>query len=177
MRQLKRFTVAGILFVLITGTLSHFLYDWTENNVIAGLFTPVNESVWEHMKLLFFPMLLYSFTGAMRFRKKYPCILPSLCLGILTGTLAIPILFYSYMYIIGKDIFLLDIGIFILSVIAAFIIAFKFTLSCKIKPYAVLLYCITALLFLCLVLFTYAPPNFKIFEEPAVHGIGVLTIK
>lgn len=60
MKHLKRYTIIGIIFVLITGTFAHFLYDWTENNHIVGFFTPINESIWEHMKLLFFPMLIYS---------------------------------------------------------------------------------------------------------------------
>lgn len=55
MNHLKRDTIIGILFVLITGSVSHFLYDWTGKNPVVGLFTPANESIWEHMKLLFFP--------------------------------------------------------------------------------------------------------------------------
>ena len=53
---LKTYTIIGVFFVLAAGSLAHFLYDWTGSNAIAGLFVPVNESVWEHMKLLFFPM-------------------------------------------------------------------------------------------------------------------------
>ena len=60
MKRLKCFTIAGIFFVLITGSLAHFLYGWSGNNHIVGLFTPVSESIWEHMKLIFFPMLIYT---------------------------------------------------------------------------------------------------------------------
>lgn len=45
MNQIKQYTIIGILFVLTTGTLAHFLYDWTGNNTVVGLFTPVNESI------------------------------------------------------------------------------------------------------------------------------------
>lgn len=72
MKKLKLATVIGIIFVLITGSLAHFVYEWSGNNALAGLFTPVNESVWEHMKLVFFPMLLYSVWMISRFRKEYP---------------------------------------------------------------------------------------------------------
>ncbi|MDD7025196.1 MAG: DUF6512 family protein, partial [Oscillospiraceae bacterium] len=58
MNKLKCYTITGILFVIITGTISHFVYEWSQNNFILGLFFPVNESTWEHMKLLFFPMLI-----------------------------------------------------------------------------------------------------------------------
>ena len=60
MNRLKRCTLIGILFVSVTGTLSHFLYQFSGNCFLTGLFSPVGESTWEHMKLLFFPMLFYS---------------------------------------------------------------------------------------------------------------------
>ena len=52
-------TIIGVIFVSAAGTLLHFVYSWTGNNSIIGLFAPVNESTWEHMKLLYFPMLLF----------------------------------------------------------------------------------------------------------------------
>jgi hypothetical protein len=166
MERLKKFTIAGILFVLATGTLAHFLYGWTGNNAIAGLFVPVNESIWEHMKLLFFPMVLYSLLMLPIFQEEYPCIASSLSFGILVGTILIPVLFYAYNYILGKDIFILDIGIFIVSTVIAFYLAYKFTLSCKLKPYSSLLFALAMIFFLCFILFTYQPPNLKIFAAP-----------
>ena len=103
-KQLKCYIWAGIIFVLITGTLSHFLYEWTNKNVIAGLFTPVNESIWEHMKLVFFPMLIYSSLLISKLKNTYPCIISALCFGILAGTVCIPAFFYSYTFITGKSI-------------------------------------------------------------------------
>lgn len=161
MKQLKHSTILGIIFVLITGTLAHFLYHWSEDNFIIGLFTPVNESIWEHMKLLFFPMLLYSLIMNFKFKKKYPCITSSFSFGILLGTLLIPILFYTYTYILGKNTLILDIGVFILSTIIAFFTAYKFTLSCKLKPYTILLCSLISILFLCFLFFTYHPLYFS----------------
>ena len=73
MKELKRYTIIGIIFVLITGSFAHFVYGWSNQNHIAGLFTPINESIWEHMKLLFFPMLIYSFFMTYKFVQEYPC--------------------------------------------------------------------------------------------------------
>jgi len=168
MKNLRRYTIIGIIFVIIAGTLAHFLYDWSKDNYIVGLFTPINESIWEHMKLLFFPMLIYSFFIIFKFRKNYSCIASSLCLGILIGTLLIPILFYAYTFILGKDNFVLDIGIFILSIIISFWFSYKHTLSCKLETYAVLLYSLVFILFICFMIFTYNPPETQIFEEPTV---------
>ena len=54
MNNLKSYTLAGTIFVLVLGTLSHFFYEWSNDNPLIGLFSPINESVWEHMKLLSF---------------------------------------------------------------------------------------------------------------------------
>ncbi len=168
MKHLRRYTIIGIVFVLITGTLSHFLYNWSGNNYIVGLFTPINESVWEHMKLLFFPMLIYSLIIILNLKKIYPCVTSSLLFGILAGTLLIPIFFYTYTSIIGKNIFILDIGTFILSIILAFWLSFKLTSACRLESYTLLLCGLVFILLACFMLFTYNPPKTRIFEEPTI---------
>lgn len=168
MKHLKRYTIIGILFVLITGTLAHFLYDLTGNNDIVGFFTPINESIWEHMKLLFFPMLLYSFFIILKFKKTYPCITSSLYFGILSGTLLIPIFYYAYTTILGKDSFILDIAIFIISIIIAFCLSYKLTLYCRLEPYTFLLRFLVCILFVSFIAFTYHPLKSRLFEDPTV---------
>lgn len=176
MKNLKHYTVIGTFFVLITGTLAHFIYDWSGNNTLIGLFTPINESIWEHMKLVFFPMLLYAFFMIFRLRKDHPCIISSLSAGILAGTLLIPLLFYAYTGILGKDCFVLDIGTFIVSVLCAFFLSYRLTLSCKAKPYTVFLCVLTGILFFSFIRFTYYSPAFDIFAGPSAETL-YLTIK
>lgn len=168
MKHLKRYTIIGIIFVVIMGSLAHFLYDWSGNNKIVGLFTPINESIWEHMKLLFFPMFLYSLFIIFKFQKIYPCITSALCFGIVTGTLLIPIFFYAYTGILGKDFFILDIATFIVSILIAFWLSYKLTIPCRLEPYTCLLCFLVFVLFICFLQFTYHPPAAKIFEYPAV---------
>lgn len=165
LKQLKRYTIIGTILVLVLGTLSHFLYDWTGNNHIAGYFTPINESVWEHMKMIFFPMLLYSLFIIFKLKKTYPYIASSFCFGILTGTALIPVLFYAYTALLGKDYLIIDIGIFILSVIIAFWLSYKLTLSCKLESYTFLLCYVVCLIFISFVLLTYYPPKASLFSD------------
>lgn len=176
MKYLKRYTIIGIIFVLITGTLAHFLYDWSGKNYIVGLFTPINESIWEHMKLLFFPMLIYSLIIIFQFKGTYSCISSSLCFGILTGTLLIPLFYYGYTSILGKDVFILDFAIFILSIIIAFWLSYKLTLYYRLEPYTFLLCCSVCVLFICFILFTYHPPKARIFEDPTVTQTTAVSI-
>ena len=95
MNELKKEMIKGILFVSIVGTLWHFVYEWSGQNPIVGLFFPVNESTWEHMKLLFFPMLLYTLYAYKKLKDAFPCIPSALLYGILSGTFLIPLLFYT----------------------------------------------------------------------------------
>lgn len=48
----------GILFINLFGILLHFLYDFSGKVLIVGIFAPINESVWEHLKLGFYPIIL-----------------------------------------------------------------------------------------------------------------------
>lgn len=167
MKRIRRYAVIGILFVLFTGTLAHFLYKWSGNQKIVGLFTPVNESVWEHMKLVFFPLLLYAPIMVFRLRDHCPGILSSLCGGLLAGTLAIPVLFYGYTFILGRNVFFLDIAVFILSVLIAFRISYRLALYRSPKPATILLVCSVCILFGCFLWFTYHPPGGSLFTDPA----------
>lgn len=133
MKELKRYIEVGILFSIIFGTLSHFVYEWSGQNPIAAFFFPVDESVWEHVKLLFFPALLYSMFLIVRMKEKYPCVIPAVPVGILTGALSIPAFFYFYTAILGYHLLFLDILIFVISVVLTFFIIYKLTLSCKIS--------------------------------------------
>ncbi|MDE6601265.1 MAG: hypothetical protein K2K90_03700 [Lachnospiraceae bacterium] len=170
MKHLKRFTITGILFVLVTGTLSHFLYDWSGHNPIVGLFTPVNESIWEHMKLLFFPMLLYSIIMICKCKRQYSHIASALFFGIITGTLLIPLFYYAYTHFLGKNYLVLDISIFILSIVISFWLTYRLTLSNKLESYTLGLGISVCILSLCFMLFTCHAPNTAIFQDPTADN-------
>lgn len=168
-KLLKSYAVIGIIFVVITGSLSHFLYDWSNHNPIVGLFTPVNESIWEHMKLLFFPMLFYSIFMIYKFKHKFPCIASALFFGILTGTLLIPFFYYAYTNILGKNYFVLDISVFILSIVISFWLTYKLTLSHRLESHTFVFGISICILFVLFLLFTYHPPNSAVFQDPAAN--------
>ena len=168
MNKLKRYTILGILFVIITGTLSHFVYEWSGNNFILGFFFPVNESTWEHMKLCFFPMLVYSFFMNKRLKDDYPCVTSALLFGILLGTFFIPVLFYTYSGILGQNYVPLDIATFILSVLLAFIAVYRLSLSCVLDSFLLCLKILVFLMTVCFLVFTYHPPGIGLFAVPVM---------
>lgn len=132
-KPLKHYTLIGIIFVAITGTLSHFVYEWSGKNLLLALFFPINETTWEHMKLVFFPSIVYAIFMAYKLHLLYSHIISALSAGILLGTFSIPVIFYTYTGILGFHTLLFDIATFLFSVMLTFLSAYFFTASCKLK--------------------------------------------
>ena len=166
MNTLKKYMVIGIIFVSILGTFLHFLFEWSGRNVLVGLFTPVNESIWEHTKLLFFPMLIYSMYLNKKAGKEYPCLSSVMTLSAVLGMALIITLFYTYSGILGRNIAIFDITIFYISVITSFIFTYETATSCKTDKYSSIIQLLKITIILLFILFTYSPPGIPLFMSP-----------
>ena len=71
--NIKKWQIFASIFCLILGTILHFTYEWFNYNVIVGLFSTINESVWEHLKLLFYPMFFISIIGYFKIGRNCFC--------------------------------------------------------------------------------------------------------
>ena len=166
--ELVGFAVSALL-----GTLLHFLYDFSGEALWAAPFSGVNESTWEHMKLLFWPMLLFSIAQAFFFRERKDFLCIKLR-GILLGLILIPALFYTYNGAIGKSPDPVNIAIFFISAAIASIYevrAFKNrTAVCRHPRLAVAILLVTAALF---GLFTFFPPEIGLFRDPLTGTYGL----
>ena len=173
MKYVKYYLAAGLIFTSVLGTLSHFFYDWSGQNPLVGFFAPVNESTWEHMKLLFFPMLLYGLVAVPILKSAYPFLPCAYGEGILLGLLLIPTLFYTYSGILGFSVPPVDIAIFYISVIAAFLLCARKTKRAQKKQLTCpkweerLLILSLLLFFAGFVFFTATPPDLGIFQSKA----------
>ena len=166
MDRTKLYFIGGILFTAILGTLSHFFYDWTGQGALIGLVCPVNESTWEHMKLVFFPILLWSLFLPVKLREDSPAQRCALLVGGLIGTWLVPVTFYTYSGILGRNIAFIDIAIFYISVLTAFGIAWKLRDSDRVSKLCPFIRLFTAVMLLAFFLFTFAPPDIGLFAEP-----------
>ena len=115
----------GFIFTGILGTLLHFLFDWTGGRAIIALFSAVNESIWEHMKLLYYPMLAFAFWEYSKWGKKTPGFWCIKLVGMFTGLALIPVLYYTYTGILGLSADWFNITIFFVAAAAAFYIETK----------------------------------------------------
>ena len=157
---------AGFAAVTFGGTILHFLYDWTGGSILVAPFSGVNESTWEHMKLLFWPLLFFALIQWLFFKdqKNYWCVKLA---EILLGLALIPVLFYTYNGAIGRSSDWVNIAIFYISALLVFLFewwAFKNDwLQCKYPRLAFCAICLIGVLF---VLFTFAPPQLSLFRDP-----------
>ena len=171
--SVRLWQLTGFAVTSLGGTLLHFLYEWLGEAVWIAPFSGVNESTWEHMKLLFWPMLLFAIVQSFFFSdvKAFLCIKLR---GILLGITLIPILFYTYNGAIGPSPDWLNIAIFFVCAAIAYgyetrlLMAQKPRCSAKLWPAAVL--CVLALLF---ITFTFATPHIGLFEDPLTSTFGI----
>ena len=166
MKNIRFYLIIGFIFTSALGTLSHFFYDWSDQNLLIGLISPVNESTWEHMKLVFFPILSWSFFIPHPVSESSPSLRPALLLGGLSGTFLIPVLFYTYSGILGHNITWIDITIFFISVFSAFFYAWRLQDSARIYQKRTAIYFLTVLFLILFILFTFLPPDIGLFTEP-----------
>ena len=166
--QLMGFAVTSLL-----GTLLHFLYDWSGNAVWIAPFSGINESTWEHMKLLFWPMLIFAVIQGFFFRERKDFWQVKLR-GILLGIILIPIIFYTYNGVFGKSPDWINIAIFFISDAIAYLYETRLFNSEKLPPrsqkFAISSLVIIALLF---VVFTFLTPEIGLFRDPLTGSYGI----
>ncbi len=172
-RSIGLWQLFGFAVTSLVGTLLHFLYNWLGEAVWIAPFSSVNESTWEHMKLLFWPMFIYAIVQSFFLceREDFWCVKLK---GILLGLILIPVLFYTYNGIIGRSPDWINIAIFFISAAVAYIYETRQFNNkktvCKNPKIAIGILCVIAVLF---VVFTFITPEIGIFKDPltGTHGI------
>ena len=158
----------AFIFIAAAGTLNHFLYEWT-GSPFAAFFCPVNESVWEHLKLLFFPFLFWSLWNYIRKKPDASSYFFYHFLAIICGMLSILVLFYTYTGIIGKNFLLLDILTFLLGILITLHMIPRLRRYFSSVPSVEAVYTAWMAVILCFFIFTCFPPDIPLFFV-TIHG-------
>ena len=163
----------GFAITSLGGTLLHFLYEWTDSVWVAP-FSGVNESTWEHMKLIFWPMFIFAIIQSFFFkdRKDFWCIK---LMGTLLGLILIPVIFYTYNGVIGQSPDWINIAIFFISAMLAYLYEFRLFkkgTNCKHPKKSFVILCAVAVMF---IIFTFNPPTINIFKDPITNTYGIAT--
>ena len=129
---------------ILAGSALHFLYDlWP--NPLTAVFAPVNESVWEHLKLLYWPFLAAAFvlTKDEADGRKSWC-------GLLAGLLGVP----------------LDLILYALAMAGGFGLAWHLQKAASPAWLCGVLVIAAGVYGASLALFSFAPPDLPIFTPP-----------
>lgn len=163
----------GIIIICVIGTLLHFTYELSHHNKYVAIFSAVNESTWEHIKICMTPTILWSIYEIITygFSLKF---LVAKSLSLLTIILLIPILFYSYNIFTKKSILFIDVICFYVTVICSqFVFKYFINLNYISNIYvylsiALLIVEIGSYLYL-----TFNPFNDFLFKDPITHRYGL----
>ena len=167
-----RWQIAGFLFTAVAGTALHFFYDLSGQLVTAALISPVNESIWEHMKLLYFPMLLFALAEYRYIGREIPGFWCAKAAGMVLGLALIPVLYYTAAGALGWSADWFNVTIFYLAAGAAYALENRlFSQSGKCRPWiAVVVLVIIGAAF---AVFTFFPPRIPLFQDPIGGGYGI----
>jgi len=136
-------------------------------------FSGVNESTWEHMKLLFWPMFIFAIIQSFFFkgREDFWCVKLR---GITLGLILIPVIFYTYNGVIGKSPDWLNIAIFFIAAAIAYIYETRLFNAEKIcYNSSKLAIAVLSVIAICFVVFTFMTPEIGIFKDPLTGTYGI----
>lgn len=174
-RRLFFWELGGFLFTGALGVLLHFVYEWSGGSVLAAAFSGVNESTWEHMKLLFLPLFLFSVVQVCLLGRNYPNLPAARAVSALAGLALIPILFYTYTGVTGRNFTWADIAIFFAADFAAFALDFRLLRRGRFSAGWQQLLGLAVLwgLVFCFVWCTFRPVRLPLWRDPVTGGYGI----
>lgn len=172
--HLKTYTILGVLFSIALGMLLHFTFEWSGHNRIVAFFSPINESTWEHLKMLVFPILIFSIPEYIRIGSQYENYIIAKAIGLLTGMFSIVMLYYTYSGIIGTNYLVIDITVFILGIILSYLMSYALLNhhtfhSSFFQPIGVIL---VLLIIIAFMWFTVFSPSIHLFLDPVSRSYG-----
>jgi hypothetical protein len=157
---------AGILVIFLLGSIIHEAYKLTGQSVLAAMFAPVNESVWEHLKMGSSAVLAFSFIEYFFIAGSVHNFLLAKTLCLYIVPLLIALLHYSYKIVVGRHLLVLDLFVFLISISAGQLVSFyllssprhfttlnRLALLALILAVGIFVYC------------TFKPPMLTIFKD------------
>jgi len=124
-KQFKKWEIIGAIIVCILAPVFHFTYAWSGNNIFVGFISAVNESVWEHTKIIYFPMLFYTVAEYFILRPDWKRFFAAKAVSLGFASIVTIAFFYTYTGIFGTESLAVDIACTFVWIILAFTISYK----------------------------------------------------
>ncbi len=171
--NLKKLKIISIIGCFLLAFLTHFLYDWFPNTLFS-IFFPVNESIWEHMKMLYTTILLYELIEFIILKVKKVKVNNFLFASFISAILSIPIyliMFLPIFYKMGEKM-LITIIIMLLTIIIVQIIHYKL-ITYKELHLDILALIFIIITYIVMGILTYYPPETDLFFDTKNEKYGV----
>ena len=172
---LETVILLSFLFTSIFGVVFHFAHKRFSKSLLVHIFCPVNESVWEHSKLTFSPMLIAGIFQIFALSPTYLNHYFAILVSILAGIVIMPILYYFVISITKREILWVSITIFYIVVISAHLIEYSILANrTTVLNYDVELIslCLIFLIILIYAVLTFYPPRLGIFKDSIKKKYG-----
>ncbi len=173
----KRLLKWNILFFFVAIPLifvQHFLYEFSGNAKIAAIIGAANESVWEHMKIIFLPFLLVSIVIFIIVKPSFVRYFIATTAGLITIIVSMLTLYYTYVGIIGQDVLIVDILLSIFVLFLGFLVSYKlYTKWENANKYFGLFFIAFILLIVIYIVFTLYPPELPLFLDTVTKTYGI----
>lgn len=170
--KIRNYQIFSVIFTFILGTLLHFTFELSGKNSLIALFSSINESTWEHLKLLYFPMLITLIIGQFYIGKNIPNFICSKTIGILVSMSFTVIFFYTYSGIVGDNIAFIDILSFLIATILGEFTSYLLIMN-KFKCNKTVAMIVLIIFFICFIIFTYIPPKIGLFKDHITGRYGL----
>jgi hypothetical protein len=168
--------LVGVLFILVVGSSFHFVFEWTGESLLVAPFVPVNESVWEHLKMAFWPTLLWAFVERAPLRGRVNNFMLAKSVGILLMPFVIAAIFYAYTAVLGHHLLALDAGSFVAAILLGQFVSYRLLTGDQRSPVdnrvIPLFVILTAVAF---VVFTFIPPHIGLFMDGPSGQFGIMS--
>lgn len=162
---LKKWKIISVVGIFLISALLHFIYDWFPN-FFTSLFFPVNESIWEHNKIIVGSFFIWAIIEKLYYKKRKNVIFSEAVSSILCAFLVMIIFTPVYLYILKtQDNMIVTFAIFILAIIVSQILSYKLLqkdYNPRLEEAGAILFVI---FFLINIIFTYYPPKAALFYD------------
>ncbi|MBE5963039.1 MAG: hypothetical protein E7256_16940 [Lachnospiraceae bacterium] len=168
-RKRRIFYWCAIGFTVLAGVGMHFAFEFFNKAPFLAWLFPVNESVWEHLKLLFYPVVIVTALEYGLIKKSRVNIIPLRTWNLLIGMGFIIAAYYTYSGVIGRDFPVIDMILYLIAAVLVFVLKIPYLEKRKssITSSDVLWGSVVILFFILFVIFSYHPPHINLFLDPA----------